>query len=534
MIVPFFAVIVLLTYIVFGLNFTGYSGVDVLKPAKSETSIDSMKTKSLSRRTFVRNVLLTSLAVPTLPLLSSGNTRLNGRLKVAVLGARSRGMGLAVLSIDHPDTELGVIVEVDDEVAKSSLKKIEQRIGRGCKHVKDYREVLDDKTIDIVAVATPNHSHALTTLAAMQAGKDVFLEKPASHTFLEGRWMLDAARKFNRICQVGTQARSCDGVQEGIRLVQDGGIGDVRLVHAVSYRKRNSIGPKGDFPIPSSVDFNLWNACAPFSEPRLTRKFFHYDWHWQRLYGGGEMTNNGPHQMDVARWGLQLGRHPQTILTYGTNIGFDEAGDTLRSGVTILDYGDKTVVFEIRNLETPMPYPSSHCAAFYGTEGSLVQSSADMFCVLYDPEGKKIKEFQGEDFVGYGKFNQGEKHFDNFVKAVKSRRYEDLNTDILDGHRSVGMCHLGNISWYLGENNRVTVKEVDETLQKMPGHDDHRKRLQSFLDYLTGNGASLSGECLSLGPVLTFEDKSERFVDNKEADILLSREYRKEFPVGPV
>lgn len=495
----------------------------------------SVTKKTLSRRAFIRNVSLASLTIPALPLLSPGDSSKKDRLRVAVLGARTRGEHHALMALEHPETELAVMVEVDDAIAGRCRKKLETIKGAACKFVKDYREVLDDKSIDIVGIATPNHSHALLALAAMQAGKDVFLEKPASHNFLEGRWMTDAARKYGRICQVGTQARSCDGVREGIRLVQDGGIGKVDFVHAVAYRKRNSIGPKGEYGVPSTVDFELWNNCASPTEPKLTRKHLHYDWHWQRLYGGGEMTNNGPHQMDVARWGLRLDRHPRRILTYGTNAGFEgEAGDTLRSGITILDYGDKTIVFEIRNLETPMPYPTPHYAVFHGTEGKLVQSSADMYCMLFDPEGRKIKEIQGEDFVGYGKFNRGDKHFANFIEAVRSRRHEELNTDILDGHRSVGMCHLGNISWYLGENNRVTVKDVAETLRKLPDRDEHQKRLQSFVDYLSRNGTDISGECLSLGPVLTFDDKTERFTDHDAANKLLTCEYRREFPVGPV
>ena len=475
---------------------------------------------------------MTTLAVPLLGGFLRGNVSPNEKIGVAVAGCR-RGWSLIQMANGHPSTEVCKVVEVDSAIAKGVAARLEKEYKIKPPFTSDYRELLNDKTIDVVMVATPNHSHALITLDALKAGKDVYLEKPASYSVAEGRWMANAARQSQRIVQVGTQARSSDGVRKGIRLLKDGKIGEVKLVHAIAYRNRNGIGPKGDYPVPSGVDYNLWMACAPLTEPKLTRKNLHYDWHWCRHFAGGEMTNNGPHQMDVARWGLGLDRHPDSILTYGSNFGFSEVGDNLRSGVSILHYGDKTVVFEVRNLQQDdCPKEGLHCATFYGTEGILRQSSPDMAWYLYDRKETLLEKITGSDYLD-GRFISGQEHFDNFIVGVRSRNPKDLNTDILDGHLSVSMCHLANISWFLGEKNTVSEKEGLTVLESLPGQDDHPKRFKKFLDYLAPHKFRDNGGKLSFGPLLKFDNEKERFVDHAEADALLTRkEYRSEFPVG--
>lgn len=503
-------------------------------PVKEENSM--IRNKRQQRRDFLKKSLMTTLVLPVLGGFLRGGTSPNEKIGVGVVGCRRAGRGWAHVRMGHvnPLTEVRKIAEVDSNNVKDVSVRIEKEFKIKPPFIRDYRELLDDKSVDVVMIATPDHSHVLVTLDALKAGKDAYLEKPATFALDEGRWICRAARSAGRIVQVGTQARSSDGVQKGIKLLKQGRIGDVKLVHAIAYRNRDGIGPKGDYPIPAGVDYDLWMACAPYTNPKLTRKNLHYDWHWQRHYAGGEITNNGSHQLDVARWGLGLDRHPDTVLTYGTNFGFHEAGDTLRSGISILQYGDKTIVLEIRNLhQESIPKVGVHTATFFGTEGTFTQSSPDMAWYHHDGKGNLTEKITGDDYLD-GAFVYGQAHFDNFITGVVNRKADELNADILDGHLSVSMCHLVKASWYLGENNTVSEKDGLAVLETLRGADDHPKRFRSFVDYLNVHGFTEKGARMSFGPLLTFDNEKERFVDNSAADALLSRsEYRSEFPVVP-
>ena len=222
--------------------------------------------------------------------------------------------------------------------------------GRTPKVVQDMREAFDDKSVNIVSIATPNHWHSLAAIWAMQAGKDVYVEKPVSHNVSEGRRIVETARKHNRICQAGTQCRSMKGTIDAIEYVKSGKIGEVKLARGICYRPRGSIGPKGNYEVPPQVDYNLW--CGPARMLPLTRKKFHYDWHWQREWGNGDMGNQGPHQMDIARWGLGLDRLADSAIAFGGRLGYEDAGDVANTEVGIFEFGDKTMVFEVRGLKT--------------------------------------------------------------------------------------------------------------------------------------------------------------------------------------
>jgi len=440
--------------------------------------------------------------------------------------------------LDDRRTEILYISEVDEAAGNARCSAIEKQQGRRPKLVKDMREAFDDPSVDVVSTATPNHWHALCGIWAMQAGKDAYIEKPVCHNIAEGTALIAAARKYNRICQVGTQCRSSKAVRDAIEFIQAGGIGPVNFARGLCYKRRKSIGAKGNYPVPQEVDFHIWSGPAAYTDPKVTREKFHYDWHWQRLYGNGDLGNQGPHQTDIARWGLGLDRHPNSVLSYGGRLGYQaerkdpnyvDAGDTANTEVSIYDYGDKCLVFETRGLEIKPSaddelnklFQSSNDnkigVVFYGADGYVVQLTYG-HCIAYDKDFKVIKEFKG-----------GENHFGNFLDACASRKREDLTADVREGHLSAAISHLGNISYYLGENNKVSVEEARRILSDIQSLDDNVKTLDRTVQHLADNGVDLAQYPLAMGPLLKFDPEKEVFPHSPEATALVSREYREPF-----
>ena len=313
--------------------------------------------------------------------------------------------------------------------------------------------------------------------------KDVYIEKPISHNIHEGRALVAAAKRYGRMFQTGTQSRSSQACQDAVKFIADGGIGEVKFARGLCYKRRKSIGPLGDYPIPEKVDFNLWSGPATYTDPKLTRQQFHYDWHWQRHYGNGDLGNQGPHQTDIARWGLGVDRHPNAIISYGGRLGYQaerkdpnyvDAGDTANTEVSIYDYGDKCIVFETRGLDVTESAGKEVDAMFgkekgnkigvifYGSEGYVAQIRYD-YCQAFDLDMNPIKEFKVS--------NVGDAHFANFIDACVSRDYGSLNADAMTGHLSAGVSHLGNISYYLGEKNKASVgrDREDDRGREEPG-----------------------------------------------------------------
>jgi predicted dehydrogenase len=440
------------------------------------------------------------------------------RLGVAVVGVRGRGGSHIGAFAGRRDTEILYICDVDQEIGNRRAQEVGKRQGgRVPEFATDIRKVLEDKRVDIVSIATPNHWHALGAIWAIQAGKDVYVEKPVSHNVSEGRRIVEAARKYKRICQTGTQSRSNPGMRDAIRYVHEGKLGDVKLARGLCYKRRKSIGPTGNYDVPSQIDYNLWLGPAPMAP--LTRRQFHYDWHWQWPYGNGDLGNQGIHQMDIARWGLgerQIGRG---VLSYGGRYGYEDAGTTANTQVVVHDYGDKSLVFEVRGLETNAYRGAKIGVIFEGSEGYLVVPSYHSG-TAFDLDGKKVAEFSG-----------GGDHFANFLKAVRSRDPGDLHADIEEGHISSALCHLGNISYRLGE--RVGVTEAEAALSDFPTTDKAVETLGRTVDYLRRNDISGADLQIGLGDSLRIDPASETFVDNEKADRMLTRAYRAPFVVPP-
>ena len=491
----------------------------------------------ITRRRFVESSLATGVFLASSPAVTKAKSP-NEKIGVAVIGAGGRGNAHLAQFVDDSRTQVLYIVDVDEKIGNARCDWAEDKQGQRPKFVRDMRTAFDDPALDVISTATPNHWHALCGVWAMQAGKDAYIEKPICHNIAEGSALIAAAQKYQRICQVGTQSRSNPAMQRAMQFLHAGGIGDVRLARGLCYKRRKSIGPKGNYSIPDNVDFNLWSGPATYTDPMLTRQRLHYDWHWQRHYGNGDLGNQGPHQTDIARWGLGIDSHPNTILSYGGRLGYQaerkdpkyiDAGDTANTEVSIYDYGDKCIVFETRGLDvTNSADEEIHRlfqstkgnkigVIFYGTTGYLVQARYDHL-VAFDKNLDVIQEFKGAG-----------DHFGNFLDACISRQADDLNANVREGHLSAGISHLGNISYYLGEHNKVSASEAEEILSSLPGPDDHLLTLKRTIKHVTDNGVDLADYPISMGPLLKFDPVTEEFPDSPEATSLVSREYRDGF-----
>lgn len=442
-------------------------------------------------------------------------TSANDRMNVMVCGTNGRGKNHIKNLANSHGCKIKYICDVDESVGQRIVKSINKKYDYKPKYVRDMREALDDPNLDIVTIATPNHWHALGAIWAMQAGKDVYLEKPVCHNVFEGQQLIETARKHKRICQTGTQCRSLKGSIDAIKYVQDGKIGDVKLARGLCYKPRRSIGPKGTYNPPASLDYNLW--VGPATMQPVTRKKFHYDWHWQYHWGNGDMGNQGPHQMDLVRWGLDVDSLSDSVISYGGRFGYVDAGDVANTQVAIHTIGDKTIVFEVRGLDTDPLLKSKIGAIFYGTEGTVITTSYTSAYAM-DPNGKIIKKFAG-----------GGDHFQNFIDAVKSRKHEDLTADVREGHLSAGLAHTGTISYRLGKP--VPIAQVKKELENVGGLDNNVEALDRTISHLKKNQVDLAKTMMHLGPLLKMDPKTETFTNNDAANAQLTREYRKGFEV---
>ena len=470
------------------------------------------------------------------------STLANSEMSAAIIGCGGRGGTHIGEMLKAQGVTITHICDIDQATGDKRSSQIQEKQGKRPKFEADVRKILDEKSVDVVTVATPNHWHALAGVWAMQAGKDAYLEKPVSHNIAEGSALVAAARKYKRMCQVGTQCRSSRAVIDAVEFINSGGIGDVKFARGLCYKRRKSIGALGDYTIPGKVDFDLWSGPAQFTDPKLTRERFHYDWHWQRLYGNGDLGNQGPHQTDIARWGLGVNTHPSSIISYGGRLGYQaerkdadyvDAGDTANTEVSIYGYGDKCIVFETRGLsvdnsadeEINRLFDSKKGnkigVIFYGEEGYVVQNGYG-FCGAYDKDFNRIKEFRHK-----GDLNSD--HFGNFLSACRSRNAESLNADVREGHLSAAVSHLGNISYYMQQDNKVSVDELSSALSKVESLDDNQKTLERTIAHLEKNGVDLEAYPVSLGAKLDFDPDKEVFVGNEDANAWLTRDYRDPF-----
>jgi predicted dehydrogenase len=476
-----------------------------------------------TRRQFLEDTLMTATALSLAP---TGKTFAgedqpsagpNEKLAVAVAGVHGQGDHHLRAYLMRKDVEVRYIIDPDETVGHQRAKEAARLSGREPKYVPNIRTALDDKSLDVVSIATPNHWHALAAIWAMQAGKDVYVEKPASHLMNEGKSMVAAARKHNRICQVGTQSRSSPALRQLMEYIHAGKLGEIKLARAWCYKRRKSIGPKGNYPIPKNIRYDLWSGPAPILP--LTRPKLHYDWHWEWPYGNGDLGNQGVHQMDITRWALGLNTVCNRVRSYGGRWGYEDAGETPNTLVSMLEFDDagKTLVFEVRGLEVAGQKRNNTNVFIYGSEGYAVIPNYSGGTV-FDPQGRPIK-----------RFSQGGDHFANFLKAVRSRKVEDLHADIAEGHLSAALVHAANISYRLG--NPVPFKELKSKLEGLKTHEKPLETLARLTSHLKHNQIPLDSLPVSFGGELRLDPATLTFPENEEANKLLTTEYRPGFVV---
>lgn len=426
-----------------------------------------MTGKGLNRRTFLASA---GAGAAALGLPSSARARFapNDRIRVAVVGLRGRGESHVSAFSANKATEVVALCDVDEREYPGRAKQVEARTGKTPAFVQDLRRLMDDKNIDAISIATPNHWHALAAIWACQAGKDVYVEKPISHNVFEGRKLAEAAKKHGRIVQHGTQSRSSEGVREAVEFLRSGKLGEIFLAKGLCYKPRGSIGSDKPSEPPAGVDFNLW--LGPAEERPFQNNRFHYNWHWFWDTGNGDIGNQGVHQMDVARWGLGKSEHPKYVISTGGRFGYKDDGETPNTQIAAFHYDDCVLQFEVRGLLTNDEKGVRIGNIFYGTEGYLTIN------------GNRWETFLGPKGEPGPNGNGGGDHFENFIQATLSRDPSKLNAESLEGHLSSALGHLANIS--------------------------HR-----------------------LNRGLSFDSATEKFVGDEEANAMLTRPYRAPFVV---
>ncbi len=439
----------------------------------------------LNRRTFIQQSGTASLMAGAFIKSGWARSSPNDTVNIAVMGINGRGAALMEGFAKLPNVNVATICDIDENLFPKALADLEKACGKRAKTETDIRRMLDNKDIDAIAVAAPNHWHALATIWGCQAGKDVYVEKPVSWSITEGRRMIEAARKYNRIVQTGTQNRSRPIIQSAVDYLHAGKLGKIYQIRCLVLRPRDSIGHKPNGTIPKGVHFDLWTgpaAMRPFNPNR-----FHYNWHWFWDTGNGETGNNGPHYADIARWILKKYEHPVKAQSMGHVDVPDTDQETPTTQSSTLEYADKTrVQIEIRNWYTNSEDGMRMGLLVYGSEGWMRLGTDDWATYFghKNEPGPKMSEQEADAKVetmntrGTGETG----HLSNFIDCMHSRKRQDLKAEVQEGHYSTSLCHLANIAY---RTQRTVV----------------------------------------------FDSNQEQFIGDKEANSLLTRNYRQPFVV---
>jgi predicted dehydrogenase len=446
----------------------------------------------------------------------------NDDIRLAIVGLKKKGKEHLDIFPKVPGVRIVALCDADTRFLDEEEKKFKDRGEKVTRYV-DYRQLLDDKDIDAVVVVTPDHWHALMTIWACQAGKDVYVEKPLSHNIWEGRKMVQAARKYKRIVQTGSQDRSDVGEQAALEYIREGNLGRIKLARAISYGLRESIGlVNGPQPIPTSLDYNLFQGPAPLVP--LMRKELHYDWHWFWDTGTGEVGNLGAHNVDESRWMIGQKEVAPTAVTIAGRVGMHDDGETPNTHITFFDYKPAPIIYEVRGLRRRKDLRARE--HYRGTSfGMVIDCEGGYFAGgrgggwAYDTKGKRIKQFPGDG---------GRGHQANFIEAVRNRDGSHLRADVLEGHVTATLCHMANISYRLGR------KEPAEKITEAVKENSHLgEAFERCLEHLRANEVDLRRELMTIGPTLTFDCESETFVGEfgDLANMYLRRNYREPFVV---
>ena len=419
----------------------------------------------------------------------------NDRVRVAVVGLRGRGQDHLRKVKETPGVELAAIVDVDENVIATRLGDIE-KLGLGKPRIfADIRRMLEDKSIDAITVATPNHWHSLMGIWACQAGKDAYVEKPLSHSWWEGKQLVAAANKYKRMVQHGTQSRSSTGAREAIQKLRDGLVGDVYLSRGLCYKWRDTIGRKPREAVPAGFDYDLWLGPAP--DRGFTRNRYHYNWHWFWDTGNGDLGNQGIHEIDTARWGLGV-TWPNKVSAMGGHVMFDDDQETpnvlnCSYEFNMPDGKRRLMEFGVRHWMTnheaeigvfgggsglpPAGLTAGKAAASLGPASGKPGTIGNLF---YGPGGylaiqeyASYKYWLGEKQEPSDVVRGKENHFANFIDCVRSRKQEDLTAPVEEGHISCTLVHLANVSYRLGRT-----LNFDPATEQVIGDDEANRMLR--------------------------------------------------------
>lgn len=494
----------------------------------------------LSRRSFLKSSALFAGVTAFSARSWAQVAGANGEIRVAVVGLNGRGRNHLSSLAKVAGVRVVALCDADTAV----LAKVKPTVNDGnVRTYVDLRELLAQMDIDAITIATPNHLHSLQAVWACQAGKDVYVEKPVSHNIWEGRQLVAAAAKYNRIVQTGTQSRSGAGLQEAVAWVRAGNLGKITASRGFCYKRRASIGRvDGPQKVPDTVNYDLW--CGPAPKDPLLRGRLHYDWHWVHVTGNGDVGNQGIHQMDIARWFLGETGLPRGTLSVGGRLGYVDDGNTPNTQIVIHDYASAPLIFEVRGLpskaapagaapakgrkksdvsegEEAGPVMDKYRGVSVGNvidcEGGSVVVPSYFSATAYDRAGKVVKEFKGND-----------RHMQNFIDCVRSRKASQQYGAILDGHLSSALCHLGNISHLLGK-----VAAPDVLRERIKGNALLLEAHGRMSEHLGANGVDVAQTPLTLGVPLQLVPGKEAFSGEfaAQANPMLTRQYRAPFAV---
>lgn len=478
--------------------------------------------KALNRRSFLKSTALTAAAVSWTARSWSQVAGSNSDIRVAVVGFGGRGQSHISAFGKMSGVRITTLCDVDSTVLRKEVDKF-AKAGKPVEQVADMRKLIESKNVDVVSIATPNHWHALGGIWAIQAGKDVYVEKPVSHNVFEGRQFVEAARKYKKIVQTGTQSRSSrTGIGAAVDWVKAGNLGKIVIARGLCYKPRPSIG-KVDGPQtpPADVNYDLWSGPAPLLP--IMRKKFHYDWHWIWAYGNGDLGNQGIHQMDICRWFLGEMELAPFVVSAGGRLGYVDDGETANTQIIYQGYEKAPLIFEVRGL--PEKTGSKNMDKLKGAsvgcviecEGGYVSVPNYSSATAYDKEGKELKKWSG---------GGNDEHFVNFIKAVNSRKVSDLYADILEGHLSSALCHTGNASYRLGAK-----KSPDEIKEALKGDRGMVETFGRMAEHLAANDVNINKDQIALGVPLKMNPKTEKFIGNDKANQELTRNYRAPYVV---
>ena len=410
-----------------------------------------------SRRTFLRTAATGAILAAVTPaalakdpvkkpeIIPAAAKGANDRIRIAVCGVFGRGkthieeiMGLS----DKAKVDVVALCDPDMDVLKEKAADFEKKYGKKVAIHQDFRKALEDPNIDAITVATPNHWHALISIWACQAGKDVYVEKPATHNVAEGRKLIEAAYKYNRIVQHGVQLRSSVAIREAVKHLEDGLIGRVYMSRGLVYRWRPDIGNKGISPTPAGLNYDLW--CGPAPMRPFTKNLVHYNWHWHWNYGNGDVGNQGIHETDLCMWGLGVNSLPERITSMGGKFLWDDCKEVPEIQTSIYHYPKqkKIIQFEVRNWCTNEEDGAGVGNIFYGDKGYLVVNGYGTYQSYLGQKREK----------GPGRSENGELtlHFQNWFDAIRARDMSIQNGPVQTGALASSLAHLGNISYRLG------------------------------------------------------------------------------------